>query len=125
MNANNKPNGFTKEILSEILEKYVFGWVCNSCIGSDVNLSKVIDNFGHKKMDLIKYEVESMIEKDNNIEFVYEEIKDFNEFRDLLKYLSPKSYDTSESTLLEFIRGCDKITIVEHKKDDIYKCYFR
>ncbi|MFW6009529.1 MAG: hypothetical protein ACOCP8_09725 [archaeon] len=39
------------------------------------------------QMDLIKYGVESMIEKDNNIEFVYEEIKDFNEFRDLLKYL--------------------------------------
>lgn len=125
MNANNQLKAFADKILSEILEKYVFSWICNSSIGSDINLSEVIDNYGHKKMELIKYEVESKIEKDNNIEFIYEEIKDFYELRDLLKYLSPKSYDTSESTLLDFIRDSNKIMIVEHKKDDIYKCYFK
>jgi hypothetical protein len=74
-------------------------------------------------MELITYHVESLMEENSSLEVVYERILDFRDFRDLLNYLSPHNYDTAESTLLEFLRNHEKITIIEHEADDTFKFY--
>ena len=114
---------YVKRILIKLLKNYVLEWLGATEYRSTFNLKDSVDYCGQHKMELIKYHVESLMEYNDKIEYVYETIIDFNNFRDLLNYLSPRSYDTAESTLLEFLRNHEKITIVEHNENDNFKFY--
>jgi hypothetical protein len=114
---------FIKRILRKLLKKYVLEWLGATEFRSKFNLKDAVDYCGQHKMELITYHVESLMEENSKLEYVYERILEFKDFRDLLNYLSPRSYDTAESTLLDLLRNHEKITIIEHDEDDTFKFY--
>ena len=114
---------YTKRVLKKLLNNYVLEWLGTSEFRSTFNLKDAVDYCGQHKMELIIYHVESLMEENSSLEVVYEKILDFRDFRDLLNYLSPHTYDTAESTLLDFLRSYDKITIIEHQENDTFKFY--
>ncbi len=114
---------YTKRVLKKLLKKYVLEWLGETEFRSTFNLKESVDYCGQHKMELITYHVESLMEENSSLEVVYEKILEFRDFRDLLNYLSPHSYDTAESTLLELLRNHEKITIVEHRENDNFKFY--
>lgn len=114
---------FTKRVLKKLLKKYVLEWLGATEFRSTFNLKESVDYCGQHKMELITYHVESLMEENRSLEYVYEKILEFKDFRDLLNYLSPHSYDTAESTFLELLRNHEKITIVEHRENDTFKFY--
>jgi len=114
---------YTKRVLKKLLKKYVLEWLGSTEFRSTFNLKESVDYCGQHKMELITYHVESLMEENKSLEYVYEKIMEFKDFRDLLNYLSPHPYDTAESTLLELLRSHDKITIIEHQENDTFKFY--
>lgn len=114
---------YTKRILTKLLKNYVLEWLGATEFRSTFNLKDAVDYCGQHKMELITYHVESLMEENSRLEQVYEKILNFRDFRDLLNYLSPHTYDTAESTLLDFLRNHEKITIIEHEADDTFKFY--
>lgn len=114
---------YTKRVLKKLLKKYVLEWLGATEFRSTFNLKESVDYCGQHKMELITYHVESLMEENRSLEYVYEKILEFKDFRDLLNYLSPHSYDTAESTFLELLRNHEKITIVEHRENDTFKFY--
>ena len=116
---------YTKRVLKRLLKKYVLEWLGSTELRSTFNLKESVDYCGQHKMELITYHVESLMEEKSSLEVVYEKILDFRDFRDLLNYLAPHKYDTAESTLLDFLRSHNKITIVEHNEDDNFKFYLK
>ena len=114
---------YTKRVLKKLLKKYVLEWLGENEFRSTFNLKDAVDYCGQHKMELIIYHVESLMEENSSLEVVYEKILDFRDFRDLLNYLSSHTYDTAESTLLDFLRSHDKITIIEHQENDTFKFY--
>lgn len=114
---------YTKRVLKKLLKNYVLEWLGAAEFRSSFNLKESVDYCGQHKMELITYHVESLMEENRRLETVYEKILEFKDFRDLLNYLSPHPYDTAESTLLEFLRNHEKITIVEHQENDNFKFY--
>lgn len=114
---------YTKRVIKKLLNNYVLRWLGETEFRSTFNLKNSVDYCGQHKMELIIYHVESLMEENKKLEIVYERIIDFIDFRDLLNYLSPHSYDTAESTLLEILRNHKKITIIEHQEDDSFKFY--
>ncbi len=114
---------YTKRILTKLLKNYVLEWLGATDYRSTFNLKDAVDYCGQHKLELITYHVESLMEENSSLEVVYERILDFRDFRDLLNYLSPHTYDTAESTLLDFLRNHKKITIVEHNENDTFKFY--
>lgn len=114
---------YTKRILRKLLKIYVLEWLGSIEFRSRFNLKEAVDYCGHHKMELIIYHVESLMEENSRLEYVYEKIIEFKDFRDLLNYLSPHCYDTAESTLLEFLRNHEKIKIIEHQENDTFKFY--
>lgn len=114
---------YTKRVLKKLLKNYVLEWLGATEFRSSFNLKESVDYCGQHKMELITYHVESLMEENRRLETVYEKILEFKDFRDLLNYLSSHPYDTAESTLLEFLRNHEKITIVEHQENDTFKFY--
>ena len=114
---------YSKRILTKLLKSYVLEWLGATEFRSTFNLKDAVDYCGQHKMELITYHVESLMEENSRFEHVYEKIINFRDFRDLLNFLSPHPYDTAESTLLEFLRNHEKITIIEHEADDTFKFY--
>ncbi len=114
---------YIKRILRKLLNKYVLEWLGATEFRSKFSLKDSVDYCGQHKMELITYHVESLMEENNKLEYVYERILEFKDFRDLLNYLSPRSYDTAESTLLDLLRNHEKITIIEHNENDTFKFY--
>ena len=112
---------YVKRVLNLLLKQYVLNWLGESQYRSTFKLSEAVNFCGQHKMELIKYHVDSLLEEEKNLVYVYEEIIDFKEFKDLLNYLAPCDFDTPESTLLEILRKHDQITIVEHKENDRFK----
>jgi hypothetical protein len=112
---------YTKRVLKRLLKKYVLEWLGASEFRSTFNLKEAVDYCGQHKMELITYHVESLMEENTSLEYVYEKVLEFKDFRDLLNYLSPNPYDTAESTLLEFLRNHKKIIIIEHQENDTFK----
>lgn len=112
---------YVKRILRKLLKKYVLEWLGSGGFRSTFNLKNAVDYCGQHKLELIRYHVESLMEENSKLEVVYEKTLDFKDFRDLLNYLSPHSYDTAESTLLELLRNHRKIKIMEHIKNDTFK----
>ena len=106
-----------------LLKQYVLNWLGETQYRSTFKLSEAVNYCGQHKMELIKYHVDSLLEDEKNLEYVYEKIMDFKEFKDLLNYLASRNYDTPESTLLEILRNHDQITIVEHKENDRFRYY--
>ena len=114
---------YIKNFLIEILKKYVVEWLGSTEFRSSFKLKDAVDYCGQHKIGLIIYHVESLMEENSELEYVYERILEFRDLRDLLNYLSPHSYDTAESTFLEILRDHEKITIIEHSEDDTFKFY--
>ncbi|CCU78663.1 hypothetical protein HSACCH_00802 [Halanaerobium saccharolyticum subsp. saccharolyticum DSM 6643] len=114
---------YTKRVLKKLLKKYVLEWLGSTEFRSTFNLKESVDYCGQHKVELITYHVESLMEENRSLEYVYEKILEFKDFRDLLNYLSPHPYDTAESTFLELLRNHEKITIVEHRENDTFKFY--
>lgn len=116
---------YNKKILTKLLKIYVLEWLGAAECRSTFNLKDAVDYCGQHKMELITYHVESLMEENSRLECVYEKIIDFKDFRDLLNYLSSHPYDTAESTLLEFLRNHEKITIIEHQENDTFKFHLK
>jgi len=114
---------YNKEIIIQSLKKYIVEWLSDTGYRSTFDLKETIDYCGQHKINMIIYDIESLMEEDENYESVYEKIIEFRDLRGLLNYLSPRAYDTAESTLLDIIRDYNKITIIEHKKNDKFKFY--
>ncbi|ADQ13703.1 hypothetical protein Halsa_0216 [Halanaerobium hydrogeniformans] len=114
---------YVKRVLNMLLKQYVLNWLGESQYRSTFKLSEAINFCGQHKMELIKYHVDSLLEEEENLEYVHETIMDFKEFKDLLNFLGSHKYDTPESTLLEILRNHEQITIVEHKENDRFKYY--
>jgi len=120
LNYNNSEK-YVKRVLFKLLNQYIIKWLGSTERKSSFKLTESVNFCGQHKMDLVKYHVESLMEEEPNLQYVYEEIKNFREFKDLLNYLSPHPYDTPESTLLEIIRNNERIIITEHCSNDYYK----
>lgn len=114
---------YNKKIITQTLKNYILEWLSDSGYGSTFDLKETVDYCGQHKVNMLIYDIESLMEEDENYKSVYEKIIEFRNLRDLLNYLSPRSYDTAESTLLDIIRDYNKITIIEHKKNDKFKFY--
>ena len=62
---------YIKKILSKILKSYLCAWIGTNETRFGFFLSEMVNSFGQKKMDLIKYRVQSMLDENKNLEYVY------------------------------------------------------
>lgn len=104
-----------KEALIKLIMRYCSNWLTPNSFDFTVNFEEVIDEYSEHKMELIKNHLCELKKENKNFKDVYDIIKDFEDIRDLLNYLSPRSYYTPEATLHFILENSDHFIVKKHE----------
>jgi len=102
---------YTKKVLIFLIKKLILNWLGEYPNYFQIDLSDLAKNCGRYKMELIKKHIIYLMKEKENLWYVYDTIKDFYEFEELLNFLAPTSYYSPEGTLLYYLRRHKKINV--------------
>ncbi len=118
--SNKNRKRYIKRVLLIALKKYCYMWLGETPYCSSFNLKNAVNRCSKIKMNQIKQYIYEKSFIHDNAWFVYDEIKNFEDIKDLLYYLAPKDCYDPESTLLHILRNSKGIKVVNKKRENRY-----
>ncbi len=111
---------YIKKVLKMVLKKHCYSWLGEEPMYSSFDLKNAVNQNQEIKMDQIKTYIRGNCCIHENLWHVYEEIKNFKKFKDLLYYLAPRDYYNSRATLLLILRDSHKVKVVNKIEENRY-----